>query len=137
MKAFAALALSVYAVVAPARAAAQPSDSVRSVPARPDSVRARRFAVYPLAGLHFGGPVRASVAGGVGWRSLAPGEPVRLFVLAEPGWRGGRLSVVTGASFGSLGSAVTLRGSYLQFWGGAPHRKYVGGELQLMPLLGI
>lgn len=134
MRIYAALALFVCLAGAarPSEASAQETESARA-----DSVRERRLHLYPFTGLHFGGPVRASVSGGVGWRSLAPGEPVRAFLLAEPGLRGGRISLVSGSSVGSLGSAWTVRASYLQFWAGAPQRKHAGVEVQILPLLGI
>jgi hypothetical protein len=117
------------------------SQADRSGPQLPtaddDDGREGRIGLYPFLGMHFGGPVRASLAGGIGVRSLSPGEPVRFFLVAEPGLRGGRLSLVTGTSVGELASAWTIRGSYLQLWGGAPHRKYGGAELQIIPIFGL
>ena len=96
-----------------------------------------RLKLLPIAGLHVGGPVRASITSGIGLVSRVPGEPIRAFVFVEPGLRGGRLSVATGSSVGSLATAWTARASMLQLWAGAPHKRYVGLELQLIPALGI
>ena len=136
MRVYAALALTV-CLAMPAAGRAQVTDTVTAgTPSGP--LRERRVAFYPIAGLHFGGPVLASVAGGIGVRSLAPGEPVRAFLLVEPGVRGARASLVTGSSFGALGSAWTVRASYLKFYKGQWwENDHAGVELQLIPLLGI
>lgn len=92
-----------------------------------------RFVAAPVAGWHFFGPVRASVTAligaGTGDLSIpAPGSKF-LLLIAEPGLRGGRASLA-GALWGRWSGGLVARGSVLRFWGGAPHRTYVGGELQ-------
>lgn len=92
-----------------------------------------RVVASPVAGWHVFGPVRASVTAlvGVGTGELsvpAPGSRF-LFLIAEPGLRGGRLSLA-GALWGRWSGGLVARGSALRFWAGAPHRTYVGGELQ-------
>jgi hypothetical protein len=92
-----------------------------------------RFVASPLAGWHFFGPVRASVTAvlGAGTSALMiPGMRSRFVLLmAEPGLRGGRLSLGVAQYIGWSGGLVA-RGTILRFWEGAPHRTYYGAELQ-------
>ncbi|HSA55040.1 MAG TPA: hypothetical protein VLE53_05015 [Gemmatimonadaceae bacterium] len=92
-----------------------------------------RFVASPIAGWHFFGPVRASVSAvaGAGTSDLAIPAPGSVFALliAEPGLRGGRASLA-GALWGRWAGGIVARGTVLRFWAGAPHRTYVGGELQ-------
>lgn len=87
----------------------------------------------PVAGWHFFGPVRASVSAvlGVGTGDLAVPAPGSRFVLAiaEPGLRGGRLSLAY-AQWGGFNGGLVARATALRFWGGAAHRTYAGAELQ-------
>lgn len=92
-----------------------------------------RVVASPVAGWHFFGPVRASVTAvvGVGTGELAIPAPGSRFLLlvAEPGLRGGRVSLA-GVQWGRWVGGLVARGTLLRFWAGAPHRTYVGGELQ-------
>jgi hypothetical protein len=92
-----------------------------------------RFVASPLAGWHFFGPVRASVTAVVGAGTsdlMIPGMRSRfLLLMAEPGLRGGRLSLGAAQFIGWSGGLIA-RGTVLRFWGGAPHRTYYGAELQ-------
>ncbi len=99
--------------------------------ARP--VMAQRLA----GGLHIGGPIRASIAGGVMFVDPHADEPRGFFALVEPGLRGGRLSLGYEVSKGNLGSYASLRASLLRTWKAEPVKDYVGGELMVLPLFAI
>lgn len=92
-----------------------------------------RVVASPLAGWHFFGPVRASFSAVVGLSDgdlqipAAHGQSVLL--IAEPGWRGGRLSLAYTKWFAVKGGLIG-RATALRFWGGENDRTYYGGELQ-------
>lgn len=92
-----------------------------------------RLVGAPLAGWHFFGPVRVSVAAvlGLGTGDLAVPAPGSRFVLAvaEPGLRGGRLSLAY-SQWGGFTGGVVARATALRFWAGAPARTYYGAEGQ-------
>ncbi len=101
-------------------------------------VWARPAAAQRLAGgLHFGGPIRASAAGGVMFADPHADEPRGFFALVEPGLRGGRVSLGYEVSKGNLGSYASLRASLLRTWKAEPERTYAGGELMVLPLFAI
>jgi hypothetical protein len=89
-------------------------------------------------GLHVGGPVRASIALGVllggGASDARSGQ---MFVLAEPGLRGHRLSAGYLRLSGNVGTFYGLRGTVLQLRGDEPARRYVGAEAHVTPLFAI
>jgi hypothetical protein len=88
-----------------------------------------------VGGLHFAGPVRASLAVGAAWSLQTAGDREHgPFLLVEPGLRGHRASAGYLVMFGPLGSFVSARGSWLQLRRGADRREYVGIELQLAPI---
>lgn len=92
-----------------------------------------RFVADPFAGLHFFGSVRASVSAvaGVGNGDLDVPDPSSRFLLAvaEPGWRGGRLSLAFVQWFGLKG-ALMARTSLLRFWDNRAPGTLAGAELQ-------
>jgi hypothetical protein len=88
-----------------------------------------------VGGLHFGGPVHASVAVGAAWSLQSPGARDHgPFVLVEPGLRGHRASAGYLVMLGSLGTFLSGRGSWLQLRRDGDRRQYVGLELQGAPL---
>ncbi len=92
----------------------------------------------PVGGLHLGGPVGASVAGGVLLTPRDRGIPNLVpYVLVEPGLRGGRVSAGYGLALGGLGSFATARASLLRTWRVPTPRSYVGAELQFLPLFAV
>lgn len=119
--------LAVAGVALVAGSAAAPAQA----PERRDG--AWRIVGDPVAGWHFFGPVRASVSGalGVGTGDLSIPAPGSRFVLAiaEPGLRGGRLSLAY-VQWGGFNGGLVARATALRFWGGTPHRTFYGAELQ-------
>jgi len=97
-------------------------------------------AQQPVFGLHVAGPVRASVGAGV-WLGEDPRHDAAsgAVVLVEPGLRGGRASIgYAYALRGGFGSFVTARATALRTWRmPGPPRTYVGGEVQVLPLLAV
>jgi hypothetical protein len=94
--------------------------------------------VGPL-GIHLGGPIRASVGLGAGRRlacsaDLSCNRETIGFVSAEPGLRGGRLSLGAGMRWGGLATAATARGTFLQRWGSSSDERYLGLELSAHPV---
>jgi hypothetical protein len=130
-----ASSLSPYRVAAqaPSRPPLAANAGIRTAAARPP--RPVEFA----AGLHLGGPTRASVALGAMWVTWRSGEDRREgpTLIAEPGLRAGRASLAYSAWTGRLGSGYVARATFLRTWAGAPHRNYVGLEAQLVPIFGF
>jgi hypothetical protein len=91
-----------------------------------------------VGGLHFGGPVRASVAAGAAWSLQSPGGREHgPFLLVEPGLRGHRASAGYLVMFGNLGTFASGRASWLQLRRDGDSREYLGFELQVAPLFVI
>ena len=92
-----------------------------------------RVVAAPNAGYHLLGPVRISLTAALGIGNAPLSEPgansAYVLAFAEPGWRAGRLSLGY-AHWYRLKGALIWRATMLQFWDGAPHRRYAGGELQ-------
>lgn len=91
----------------------------------------------PVLGVHAGGPIRASVVAGI-WIGDDPRREDANGVVAvvEPGLRGGRVSLGYAYAVSNLGSFVTVRASALRTWRvPTGPRTYLGGELQLLPIL--
>lgn len=109
------------------------AESVAGAQAPGPEQGAWRLVGAPVAGWHFLGPVRASVSAvlGAGTGELAIPAPGSRFVLAiaEPGLRGGRLSLAY-SQWGGFTGGVVARATVLRFWAGAPHRTYHGVEAQ-------
>lgn len=92
-------------------------------------------AQHLVGGLHFGGPVRASLAAGVELRfGDSQSAEHGVFLVAEPGLRGDRLSAGVVSLIGDLATLASLRGSVLQIRDTEPTRRYAGVELQFAPL---
>jgi hypothetical protein len=88
-----------------------------------------------VGGLHFAGPVRASLAVGAAWSLQTAGSREHgPFLLVEPGLRGHRASAGYLVMFGNLGSFVSARGSWLQLRRDGDRRRYLGVELQVAPI---
>lgn len=119
------LALAAIAIVVPSTAVHGQDSTSRD--------GAWRVVAAPNAGYHLFGPVRISLTAALGIGNAPLSEPAAnsSYVLAfvEPGWRAGRLSLGYARWFRWKG-ALIARASLLQFWDGAPHRRYAGGELQ-------
>lgn len=99
--------------------------------------------VGPL-GIHIGGPIRASVGLGAGRRLTCSADPACnretfLFTSAEPGLRGGRLSLGYGMRRGGFATAATARGTFLQRWGKSSDARYLGIEMSAhaVALIGV
>ena len=86
------------------------------------------------AGVHFGGPVRASLALGAVWEEERTGDNGHgAMLIAEPGLRGHRLSAGYFVTRGTLGQYASIRATGLALrsdeW-----RQYAGLDLQVQPL---
>jgi hypothetical protein len=90
----------------------------------------------PIVGLHFGGPVRASLAVGVLWERNMGDRSAGPVLLAEPGIGGHRLSVGYVTMFGNLGSMMSVRASGLRLREGGG-TNYAGLEAQWAPVFAI
>lgn len=88
-------------------------------------------------GWHMGGPVRASLAGGLLFQPRQADDSRGVLALVEPGLRGGRISLGYEVAFGSLGTFVSGRASVLRTWKVTTPRTYTGVELQLLPLFAM
>jgi len=107
--------------------------AIGTIAAAPATLRAQT----PVFGVHAGGPIRASLVAGV-WIGDDPRREDANGVVAvvEPGLRGGRVSLGYAYAVSNLGSFVTARASALRTWRvPSGPRTYVGGEVQLLPLL--
>ena len=90
-------------------------------------------------GIHIGGPIRASVGLGIGRRlscsvDAACNRETIGFASAEPGLRGGRVSLGYGVRWGGLATAATARATFLQRWGSSSDDQLVGLEMSAHPL---
>jgi hypothetical protein len=87
-------------------------------------------------GLHFFGPLRASIALGGGLRreeSLVGDRSQLIFAFLEPGLGGVRVSTGYAESVGTTGGGWSLRASLLKLTN-EPRRRTMGGiELQVIP----
>jgi len=94
--------------------------------------------VGPL-GIHIGGPIRASVGLGAGRRLRCSADDACSretigFVSAEPGLRGGRVSLGAGLRWGGLATSATARATFLQRWGSSSDERYLGFEIGAAPV---
>lgn len=93
----------------------------------------------PAVGVHYGTPLRLSVAVGalIGSRRRNDG----MIATIEPGRQGTELSVGYFRMRGQLGSGYSLRGALMRTgdepWNASPHTTYVGAEVHWMLLLGV
>jgi len=86
-------------------------------------------------GLHLFGPVRASLALGVGWQREERALQDRsrfLFAFLEPGLSGSRVSVGYAESVGSIGGGWSARASLLKLTREPSRRLMTGLELQVI-----
>jgi hypothetical protein len=89
-----------------------------------------------IGGLHFGGPVRVSVALGRAWTDWRADPSKGPMILIEPGLGGHRLSAGYMVARGNLGTFTSARVSWLHLIRGSKGA-YGGLELQYLPLFGI
>lgn len=100
--------------------------------ASPAIGQARR--AVTLGGLHLGGPVVASIAGGVLVRTRTPGDSEQgVLLLLEPGWKGDRASAGW-ARIEQMGTIVSVRASFLRMRRDPAPTSYAGVEVQYAPL---
>ena len=96
--------------------------------------------ISPALGVHYGSPLRLSVAAGV----LVDASEHRndgLIVMVEPGLQGGELSAGYFRMLGRFGSGYTLRAAALRTrdepWNASPNTTYAGVEAHLMVAFGV
>ncbi|CAN5813892.1 hypothetical protein BH11GEM1_BH11GEM1_16680 [soil metagenome] len=96
--------------------------------------------ISPALGVHYGSPLRLSLAAGV-MVDASKHRNDGLLVMVEPGLRGGELSVGYFRMFGQLGSGYSVRAAALRTrddpWNASPNTTYAGGEGQLMIAFGV
>ena len=96
--------------------------------------------ISPALGVHYGSPLRLSVAAGV-LVDMSEHRNDGLIVMAEPGLQGGELSVGYFRMLGRFGSGYTLRAAALRTrdepWNASPNTTYAGAEAHLMVAFGV
>ncbi len=96
--------------------------------------------VSPSIGLHYGGPLRTSLALGL-LVDISEQRNASLVVAGEVGQQGNALSVGVQKMRGQFGSGYSLRGVALRTrdepWNASPHTTYVGAEAHLMIAFGV
>lgn len=96
--------------------------------------------VSPAVGVHYGSPLRLSVAGGV-LVDLSAHRNDGIVAMVEPGHQGGEVSVGYFRMFGRFGSGYSLRGALVRTrdepWGASANTTYAGAEAHLMLVFGI
>ena len=94
----------------------------------------------PAFGLHYGTPLRFSVAGGIVADFDRRGND-GLIALVEQGQHGHEFSAGYFRMYGRFGSGVSVRATALRTagepWNADPHTTYVGGEMQWMLVFGV
>lgn len=94
----------------------------------------------PAYGVHYGTPLRFSVAAGVALDFDRTGSD-GVTALVEQGQHGHEFSLGYFHMIGRLGSGVALRASALRTagepWNADPHTTYVGGEFGWMLIFGV
>jgi hypothetical protein len=100
----------------------------------------RPLNISPAFGVHFGTPLRSSLAVGV---LIDMNEKVNDGVVAmiEPGQHGNEISAGYFRMLGHLGSGYSLRAAVLRTgdepWNASPHTTYVGVEAHWMLIFGV
>lgn len=96
--------------------------------------------LVPAFGLHYGTPLRFSVAAG-GMLDVGSGGSEGVVALVEQGQHGTELSAGYMRFLGQFGSGYSLRGAVLRTgsepWNANPHTTYVGAEVHLMIIFGV
>jgi hypothetical protein len=119
--------LVVLVLVLPAGASAQRGDS--------PSPR-----LVPAFGVHYGTPMRFSVAAG-GALDLSRRGNEGMLALVEQGQHGNEFSAGYYRMLGRFGSGFSVRAAVLRTsgepWNADPHTTYVGAEAHLMVILGV
>jgi hypothetical protein len=94
----------------------------------------------PAYGLHYGMPLRFSVAVGGSYDLDRHGDN-GVVALVEQGQHGSEASAGYFHTLGQFGAGVSLRGAVLRTsgepWNADPHTTYVGGEVNLQIILGV
>ena len=96
--------------------------------------------VSPAVGVHYGSPLRLSVAGGV-LVDLSAHRNDGVVAMVEPGLQGGELSVGYFRMLGRFGSGYSVRGALVRTrgepWEASPNTTYAGVEAHVMLVFGI
>lgn len=96
-----------------------------------------------LGGLTYGQPFKLALSygGGLVHESTTGGADICILGAAKVGFGAARASFGIGRSTGPLGSGVALTGGVMRTfdsaWGATPARTYVGGGINVWPLLGF
>ncbi len=94
----------------------------------------------PAFGIHYGTPLRFSVAAGA-MLDVGNRGSEGAIALVEQGQHGTEFSAGYVHMLGQFGTGLSLRGAVLRTgsepWNANPHTTYVGGEAQLMIIFGI
>ena len=119
--------------------AAMPRDGMAQTTA-PNATPDAALRVSPAFGVHYGTPLRFSLAAGVlidKGRRHSDG----VVALVEVGQHGNELSAGYFRTLGHLGAGYSLRGAVLRTgdapWNASPSTTYVGAELQYMAIFGV
>jgi hypothetical protein len=112
----------------------------------PSAARAQRsdgapsLRLTPAFGIHYGTPLRFSVAAGA-MLDVGNRGSEGAIALVEQGQHGTELSAGYIHMLGQFGTGVSLRGAVLRTgtepWNADPHTTYVGAEAQLMVIFGV
>ena len=96
--------------------------------------------VSPAIGLHYGGPLRTSLALGL-LVDVSEQRNASIVVAGEVGQQGNALGVGIQKMRGQFGSGYSLRGVVLRTrdepWKATPYSTYVGAEASLMVAFGV
>ena len=96
--------------------------------------------ISPAVGVHYGSPMRLSLAAGV-LVDMSAHRNDGLIVMAEPGLQGNELSVGYFRMLGRFGSGYTLRAAALRTrdepWNASANTTYAGVEAHLMVAFGV
>ena len=108
--------------------------------AQEDSTRDEGPTVSQTFGIHYGTPLRASLAAGV-LIDRSKHQNDGLIVMLEQGFQGSEVSAGYFRMFSWFGSGYSLRAVGLRTgdepWNASPHTTYVGGEAHMMIAFGV
>jgi hypothetical protein len=96
-----------------------------------------------LSGVTYGQPFKLAVsyAAGMLHESMTGGADVCIFGAAKVGFGAARGSIGIGRSTGPLGTGVALNAGVMRTfgsaWGATPSRTYIGGGINVWPVLGL
>ena len=121
--------LAALLVIVPLSAGAQSTDGRGAPPL-----------VSPSIGLHYGGPLRTSLAAGL-LIDISEQRNASVVVAGEVGQQGNELSIGVQKMRGQFGSGYSLRGVALRTgdlpWNASARTTYVGAEAHLMIAFGV